>query len=304
MRVVITGGSGFIGTALVRELVESGHEPIILSRSPERTGARFKGVAEATYWDGRTADGWGHLAEGEAIVNLAGANIGTGRWTPRRSKSIRDSRVNAGLAVCDAVAKAEVKPRVLVQASAVGWYGPRGDEPVDENSSGPGRGFLASVCREWEASTLAVEEAGVRRVIVRTGVVLDKGGGALEQIVKPFRFYMGGPVGKGEHGFPWIHREDEVRSIRFLLENEHCAGVYNLCAPALDSFRDFLTQLGRAMRSPAWLPVPAPVLRLALGKMADEMLLAGQFVRPTRLLEAGFSFKYNRLDKLLEHIFN
>ncbi|MFW5489829.1 MAG: TIGR01777 family oxidoreductase [Desulfovibrio sp.] len=303
MRVIITGGSGFIGSALIEELTASGHEPIILSRNPERTGARFKGEAEAVFWDGRTANGWGQLAEGEAIVNLAGANIGAGRWTSKRKEVIRNSRVNAGQAVCDAVAKAEIKPKVLIQASAVGWYGPQGATPVDENSAGPGQGFLASVCRDWEASTREVEEAGVRRVVIRSGVVIDKDGGALEQIMKPFRFHAGGVIGHGRQGFPWIYRRDEVRAIRFLLEHKEHAGVYNLCAPALDSFRDFLIGLGRAMRSPAWFPVPGFALRAALGQMAEEMLLSGQFVRPSRLLESQFSFECESLNRLLEQLF-
>lgn len=303
MRIIISGGSGFIGTALVRELADAGHECVVLSRNPDRTKAQFKETAETVFWDGRTADGWGHLVEGEALVNLAGANISAGRWSRRRKKSIRDSRVESGLAVCDAVNKAEVKPKVLIQASAVGWYGPQENEPVDEASPGPGKGFLASVCKDWEASTLPVEEAGVRRVVVRSGVVLDTGGGALEQIIRPFKFYAGGLIGSGRQGFPWIYRGDEVRAIRFLLENAECSGVYNLCAPALNSMGQFLIQLGRALRSPAWLPVPSLVLEIALGEMAREMLLSGQYVQPTRLQKAGFSFKCPELEDLFEHLF-
>lgn len=303
MRVIITGGSGLIGRPLTRLLLELGYEVVVLTRSGKApsSGAPAQG---ATYvlWDGRTADSWGSLADGaKAIVNLAGENIGQGRWDAKKKERIRQSRLDAGKAVVEAVRRVEKKPEVLVQASAVGYYGDRGAELLTE-ASGPGRGFLAETARDWEQSAAETESMGVRRVIIRTGVVLTSKGGALAKMLPPFRMFFGGPLGDGNQFFPWIHREDEVEAIRFLLECEDAKGAYNLAAPGIVDMNGFSRELAKALRRPCFFRVPAFALRLVFGEMAEETILASCRARPERLLEAGFVFKRPSLDAAFQEI--
>jgi uncharacterized protein (TIGR01777 family) len=289
-RIIVTGGSGFIGRALVAELAAGGYEVVALTRDPEAVRARLpRGVIPAK-WDGRTAADWGGLANGaRAIVNLAGDNLAEGRWTKAKKARIRTSRVDAGTAVVEAFRAAATKPLVLVQASAVGFYGPAGDEELDE-SSPSGAGFLAGVVREWEDSTKAVEPFGVRRAVIRSGLVLGKGGGVWTRLVLPFRFFVGGPLGRGRQAFSWISLEDEVRAIRHLIEREDLSGAFNLTAPGPLRQKEFCRVLGRALRRPCWFPVPAWLLRLLFGEKAKETLLSGQRVVPRRLMASGFLF--------------
>lgn len=292
-RIVVTGASGFIGRALAGELAGAGHAVVGLTRRPDADAgeARPGSVAWAA-WDGRTADGWGPLVDGAlAVVNLAGDNLAEGRWTRAKKDRIRRSRTDAGAAVVEAVRAAAAKPRVVIQASAVGAYGPSGDEPLDE-AAPYGTGFLAGVVRDWEASTAPVEAMGVRRVVVRSGLVLGTGGGVWPRLVLPFRFFAGGPLGRGRQGFSWITLEDEVRAIRFLIDRGDLAGTFNLTAPGPVRQRDFCREMGRALGRPCGLPVPGFVLRPLFGEKARETLLTGQFVRPARLLAAGFEFRY------------
>jgi uncharacterized protein (TIGR01777 family) len=272
MRVIVTGGSGLIGGAVAAELA-SEHEVVVLTRDPARV--QLPAGARAVHWDGRTPAGWGSLLDGEtAIVHLAGESIAAGRWTRAQKERIRASRVDSGRAVAAAIRGAAVKPRVLLQGSAVGYYGPRGDEVVTEHAEA-GEGFLAAVCKEWEASTAEVEALGVRRAVLRTGLVLAKEGGALPRMALPFRLLGGGPLGDGRQWMPWIHKADEVGAIRFLLTNEDAAGPFNLTAPRPLTNRDFSRALGKALHRPSLLPAPGPALRLVLGEMA-EILLTGQ----------------------------
>ena len=230
MRIIITGGSGLIGTALTKSLLAVGHQVWILTRNPQ--AVRLAAGAQAVGWDGRTTGGWGELvSQADAIVNLAGESIGAGTWTALRKERILSSRVEAGQAVSAAIRQADPRPKVLIQASAVGYYGPHGDEPVTEGSA-PGQGFLAEVCQEWEDSSRAVEEMGVRRAVIRTGIVLDPQEGALQRMLLPFKLFVGGPLGNGRQGLPWIHPADEIAGIRFLLENEKAHGVFNFAAPS------------------------------------------------------------------------
>lgn len=290
MRIVITGGTGLIGSALARELGGAGHDVVILARDAARTGPLPPGT-RAVQWDGRTAAGWAELLDGDtAIVHLAGESIGAGRWTAAKKRRIRESRVESGRAVLAAVRQAAGKPRVLLQGSAVGYYGRRGDEVVTEPQP-PGEDFLASVCVDWEASTAEAEALGVRRVVLRTGVVLSGAGGALPRMALPFRLMGGGWLGNGRQWFPWIHIADEVGAIRFLLEREDARGPFNLAAPRPLTNRDFSRALGRALHRPVLAPMPSLALRLVLGEMAD-MLLYGQRAVPHRLLEHGYVFRH------------
>lgn len=288
MRVLITGGSGLIGGAVAADLAAE-HEVVILSRDPAR--AEVAAGVRAVQWDARSPTGWEALLDGEtAILHLAGETIASGRWTRARKERIRASRVDSGRAVAAAIRRAAVKPRVLLQASGVGCYGPRGDEVVTEHGAA-GDDFLASVCTEWEASTAEVESWGVRRVVLRTGLVLARDGGALPRMALPFRLLAGGPLGNGRQWMPWIHLADEVGAIRFLLGREDASGPFNLTAPRPLTNRDFSRALGKALRRPSLLPAPAPALRLVLGEMAD-IVLTGQRAVPQRLLELGYGFRF------------
>lgn len=301
MRIIITGGTGLIGRALAASLAADGSEVIVLSRNPTQAQGLPAGV-RAERWDGRTAQGWGRLADGAAaIINLAGESIAARRWTAGQKRRIIDSRLNAGRAVVEAIDAAAVRPPVLIQASAVGYYGPCGDQEIAEDA-GPGNDFLAQqVAVPWEESTASVEAMGVRRVIIRTGVVLSQKGGALPRMVLPFRFFVGGPLGNGRQWFPWIHLADEVAAIRFLMERADARGAFNLSAPNPLTNAEFSRTLGRVMRRPALIPTPALALRLLFGEMAT-VLLDGQRAVPRRLQQLGFAFKFPHAELALRDI--
>ncbi len=306
MRYIITGGTGLIGTALATDLVADGHEVIALSRTPE-TRNGLPAEVQVVGWDARTAEGWGHLAEGAgAIVNLAGANLaGEGflpiRWTDERKRVIRESRINTGQAVMAAVAQAQEKPRVVVQASGVGYYGFRGDEPVTEEEDA-GEDFLARLAaEEWEPSTAPVEEMGVRRIILRSGAVLTSDAGVVPRLVLPFRLFVGGSVGRGDQWHSWIHLQDEVRAIRFLIDHQQASGPFNLVAPNPATNAEFTRTLGKVLNRPSWLPIPAFAMRLVLGEVSD-VLLEGQRCLPRRLLELGFAFRFPDLEGALRDL--
>ena len=307
MQILITGGTGFIGSALVNSFTKDDHAVIVLTRSPDRParpGIRLVG------WDGRTAQGWGHLVnEVDAIIHLAGESIGgetipallTKRWTPTQKKVILHSRLDTGKAITDAVRAAAKKPGVLIQASAVGYYGNRGDEVLTEDA-GPGSDFASSVCQAWENSTSEVEQLGVRRVVIRTaGVAMSTEGGALPFMLLPFKLFAGGPLGTGSQWFSWIHIDDEVGAIRFLIENPTASGVYNLSAPEPVTNRNFSRILGRLMNRPSFVPAPGFALRLVLGEKAD-MILGSQKQIPTRLQQLGYQFKFPQVESALRDL--
>ena len=300
MRVLITGGTGFIGRELAASLAGDGHTAVLLSRSAAQVTGLPAGV-RAERWDGRTDEGWSSLADGaDAIVNLAGENIGVGRWTTERKERIRQSRLNAGRAVVETVTRVTRKPRVVVQASAVGYYGPHGPEQIPEETPA-GQDFLAQVCRDWEASTVPVEALGVRRAVIRTGVALSKRGGALPRMMLPFRFFVGGRLGNGRQWVPWIHMRDEVRAIRFLIENESSSGAFNLTAPHPVTNAEFAHTLGRELGRPSFMPAPAFALRTLFGEMAT-ILLDGQRAVSQRLVQVGFDFEFPELGPALRDL--
>ena len=300
-RIIITGGTGLIGLPLSNELVRHGYEVIILSRDPQAVPGLPAG-ARAVRWDGRSAQGWGELADGaQAIVNLAGATIARPPWTPAYKRRIVQSRVDAGRAVVEAVQAAARKPAVVVQASAVGVYGVRNGESIDERAQA-GRDFLAQVCRQWEDSTAEVEALGVRRVVIRTGLVLSRQGGVLPLIALPFKLFVGGPLGNGRQYLPWIHIEDEVQAIRFLIEDAAAAGPFNLSAPRPVTNAEFSRALGRVLHRPALLPAPAFAMHLALGEMADLLLLGGQRAVPAGLQKLGYTFRHTEPQTALHEL--
>ncbi|SKA94437.1 hypothetical protein SAMN02745704_02584 [Paucidesulfovibrio gracilis DSM 16080] len=296
MRVIILGGTGFIGQALCVELMQGGHEVAVLSRSQAKVRRVFGEAVQALEWGGEDSSWADALGPDTAVVNLAGQNIAA-RWTPNTMQRIRDSRVRSGEAVVRAVQAAKQHPAIVVQGSAIGFYGSQPGEKELDESSPSGDGFLAQVCRDWEASSQEIETMGVPRAVIRTGVVLGPGG-ALERMITPFRLFAGGPVGNGKHVLSWIQLADEVGAIRYLIEHR-LGGIYNLTAPSPATSREFAKTLGSVLHRPALLPTPGPVLRLLFGKMADEVLLAGQRVLPRALLQAGYQFRFPTLQAAL-----
>lgn len=300
MHILITAGTGTIGRRLVQHLIQHGHLVTVVSRQPYKP-ASIPAKINFAQWDGKSADGWGHLVEEvDAIVNLAGAGLADARWSEERKKELLDSRVNPGKAIVEAIGAADSKPKVLIQSSAVGYYGPQKDEIISE-STAPGNDYLADLCQQWEASSQPVEDMGVRRVIIRSGVVLDMQGGALPRMVMPFRFFAGGPIGFGQQWFSWIHYHDEVDGIRFLIENDSAKGPVNLTAPNPLKNLNFARALGQVMKRPALAPVPSLVLKILFGEMSST-LLTGQRVVPERLQELGYDFKFPEVKMALEDI--
>ena len=299
MRVIILGGTGLIGQEFTTALLNEGHQVWVLSRNPQTR--QIPTGAAVVSWDGHSSQGWEGLVElSDAVVNLAGENLGEGRWSKARKERIRSSRADAGLAVVSAFQAASRKPKVLLQASAIGFYGASDDRGLNEESVA-GNEFQSSICLDWEASTQAVEEMGVRRVIIRTGLVLTAKGGVLPRLMLPFRLFLGGPLSNGQQWYSWIAMQDEIRAMMYLLKNEQSAGVYNLTSPEPLKMADFGKVLATVMHRPYWLPVPAFALRALLGEMS-LLVLSGQKVVPQKLLREGFQFQFSSLKAALENI--
>ena len=296
MKIIVAGGTGFIGEPLVRKLLPRG-DVVVLSRDPSRVRAG-RGVA----WDGRSDGDWTReVADADVVINLAGENIAEGRWTAERKRRLIASRLDATRALVAAMQKTPSRERTLVNSSAVGFYGDRGDETLDESAT-TGAGFLADLVVQWE-NAARVAEPIARVAILRLGVVLAKGGGALGKMELPFRLGAGGPIGSGRQWMSWIHRDDVIRMIEWAIDNEGVRGVYNTTAPEPVQNRDFVRALGKAMHRPALVPAPAFALRIAFGQMADETLLAGQRAVPARATATGFRFEAATLQQALALIY-
>jgi uncharacterized protein (TIGR01777 family) len=296
MKIVVAGGTGFIGQPLVRAMVDAGHEVVVLSRHADGGPAG----ARVVVWDGRTQGAWSEELRGAgAVVNLAGASIGAGRWTESRKRALRESRLDSTGALVAAVRALDggVRPRVFVSASGIDYYGDRGDEIVTEES-GPGDTFLARLCVEWEAAAREAEALGVRVVLMRTSVVFGKGADALQRLALPFKLFAGGPLGSGRQWFPWIHLDDTIGLYRHAIEDESVNGPLNLVAPDVRREADIAKAVGRVLGRPSWAPAPAFALRLVLGELAD-LILHGRHAEPRKALAHGYQFKYPRLEEAL-----
>lgn len=301
MRIIITGGTGLIGKALCPLLLADGHLVTVLSRTPDAARGMPRGV-RIEEWDGKTPNGWGHLVNGsDAIINLAGAGIADRPWTAQRKQLIRESRIHAGLAIQKAIQQAAQKPKVLIQSSAVGYYGAHNDDQLITEASAPGKDFLAKVCFDWEMSTTPVTKMGIRRPVIRTGVVLSKEGGALPKMLLPFKLFAGGPIGSGKQWLPWIHITDQARAIKFLLDTPNADGPFNLAAPNPVTNKQFGEILGAIMRRPSFMPTPAVAMKTIFGEMST-VLLDGQRVVPQRLEALGFAFTYATLREALSDL--
>jgi len=296
MNILITGGSGFIGQALCASLAGDGHVPLVVSRSPEKAA---KVLPDSAVVRQKAADFLDHAPE--AIVNLAGEPIAEGRWTESKKRALLASRVDATRAVVDFCRQADTKPRVLVSASAVGYYGDQGEREVTEDTE-PNDEFAHQLCRTWEAEAERAVDLGVRVARLRIGLVLDDGGGMLARTKPIFKLGAGGKLGDGKQYMPWIHRMDMVRAIRFLIETDGLEGPFNGSAPHPVTNAEFTRSLGKALNRPAVLPAPALALKLAFGEMS-RLLLTGARMVPKRLEDAGFEFRFRELDDALADIF-
>ena len=295
MRVLITGATGFIGQPLCRRLADKGHELLVVSRSPEKARAKLPDGTEIRAEVSDFVD-----TAPEAVINLAGEPIAEGRWTDEKKRRIVESRAETTRAIVELCAGAESAPKVLVSASAMGYYGDQGDREVTEDTA-PNHEFVHEICDRWETEARKAESHDVRVAIARIGLVLDTGGGMLAKTLTPFKMGVGGRLGDGKQYMPWIHREDMVRILVFLLERDDLSGPFNASAPNPVTNAEFTQALANQLNRPAVLPAPAIALKIAFGEMS-RLLLTGAKMLPERLEDAGFEFRYCRLEDALSEI--
>jgi uncharacterized protein (TIGR01777 family) len=308
MKIVISGGTGFLGSPLAEVYAEEGHDVRVLTRSlpsgesRHESGTGMPGVTRVGWPPNGQTGGWSAAIEGaDAVINLAGESIAARRWTPQRKAQIRDSRILATRSLATAVRAAATPPPVFVSSSAIGYYGKSGDDPKIETSP-PGRDFLAQLCEDWEQEARKAERTGLRVAVVRTGMVIERSGGALAQMLTPFRMFAGGPMGSGRQYMSWIHRLDWIELVRWIVQTHDASGPINATAPHPVTNREFARALGRALRRPALVPAPAFALRLALGEFADY-IVTGQRVVPARAQALGYHFRYPEIDIAFRGIF-
>jgi len=288
MKILVTGSTGLVGTALAGALAGAGHTVCRLVRPESTAQGRAKDGFDVP-WNPATGELGGAAVGADAVVNLAGASIAGGRWTPERKALLRSSRVDTTRALVTAVAKMNARPKVLVSASAIGYYGSRGDELLTEESAA-GANFLAGLAREWEAEAVKAEALGIRVVLARIGIVLARHGGALAKMLLPFKLGVGGRIGSGQQWMSWVTLYDVVEILRFALENGAVQGAVNVVASNAARNAEFTRELARALHRPALFPAPTFALRLALGEMADALLLSSQRVVPQKLQQLGYHF--------------
>ena len=298
MKVLIAGGSGFMGKHLIKSLIADSHQVWVLSRNPNKNAEGAQLVA----WDGKTTDGWGHLVnEMEAVVNLTGLSLNSWPWTKRKKQRFLDSRVQPGHALASAIKDASQRPGVFVQISGINHYGLRGEALADE-STPPGDDFLAQLTVASENATKSVEEVGVRHVVCRSAVVLAKDAILLWLMALPVLLFVGGRFGSGKQAMPWIHVDDQIGALRFLMEHPEARGPYNLIAPQLTSNAEFMRTLAKVLRRPYWFSYPEFLLRLVLGEMS-VLITEGRFSKPEHLFEIGYNIHFSELEECLRDIF-
>ena len=293
MNILITGGTGLIGRALCRFWLQQGHQLTVWSRTPEKVaglcGAQVRGIGQLEQYAG----------ELDAVVNLAGAPIADRPWTAKRRQLLWDSRITLTEQLVAWLATRQQQPQVLLSGSAVGWYGDGGERQLDEQQPAVTSDFASLLCDAWESAALTAEVLGIRVVRIRTGLVLAAEGGFLQRLLLPFKLGLGGRIGSGKQWMPWIHLQDQIALIDFLLHHASASGPYNACAPQPVRNTDFSKTLGRTLHRPTFMPMPGMLLKLGLGELAG-LLLGGQRAVPKRLQEAGFEFRFKDLDSALQ----
>lgn len=295
MNILIAGGSGFLGTALTKSFVADGHKVFILTR-----GAKKIQNAEAIQWDAKTTNGWGHrINEMDAVIHLTGKSLSTFPWTSANKKSFLDSRLIPGFALASAIQTADKRPSIFVQSSGINYYGLSGS--LADESMPPADDFLAQLAIQWEDATKSLDNLGVRRIVTRSAPVLDKKGSLLDLMSLPIKLFFGGPFGSGKQAFPWIHIQDWVGAVRFLIANENARGAYNLIAPAQTSNAEFSQTLAKVLHRPYWFPYPEFLMRNILGEMS-VLILDGRFSQPRRLLESGYQYQFPSLKEAIEDL--
>ena len=298
MKVLIAGGTGFIGRHLIKSLTADSHQVRVLSRNPNKL---IKG-AEVVKWDGQTTNGWGHLVEEiDAVVNLSGLSLYNWPWTASKKQRFLDSRVEPGRALATAIKSASHRPEVFIQISGINHYGLRGEGIADE-STPPGDDYLSQLTVAWERATKSVEDVGVRHVICRTAVVLARDAILLRLMALPVRLFIGGPIGSGDQALPWIHIDDHIGAIRFLMENSKAKGPFNLIAPQTTTNAEFMRTLAKVLRRPYWFRTPTFLMRLVLGEMS-LLVTEGRFSKPEHMFEIGYNMRYTDLEEALRNIF-
>lgn len=286
MKVLISGGTGFLGRNLARSLIHDGHQVYILTR-----GDHVPAGAQAVEWDAKTTIGWGHLVnEMDVVIHLAGKSLSSWPWTSATKQAFHDSRILPGLALAQAIQKATQRPSLFVQQSGINHYGLSGD--LADESTPPADDFLAQLTVKWEGATQSLEEIGVRRIVLRSAVVLGKGEGLMPLMALPVQMFFGGPLGSGNQAMPWIHIKDWVGAVRHLIDNKNARGAYNLIAPTPTPNADFNRALAEVLHRPYWFPVPAFLMRNLLGEM-NVLILEGRFAQPKRLTESGYQFQFS-----------
>ena len=300
MKIVLAGATGFIGRKLIEKLITDKHRIVILTRQPDKATQRFGPLVQAIQWDARSPGDWFASVDGaDAVINLTGESIAGKRWNETQKHLIRSSRLESTRIIVRAIESASVRPSVLINASAVGYYGDVPEDTVTEHYPAS-TDFLGILSEQWEHEARHAEHLSVRVVCLRIGIVLGDGG-ALEKMVLPFKLFVGGPLGSGKQWFPWVHRDDVVRSIHYILDKESIEGPVNLTAPNPVRMNDFCKTLGKILRRPSWMAVPAFALRLAVGEFS-QFLLTGQKAVPEKLLKNGYSFMYSDVEKALRNI--
>lgn len=301
MDIVVTGGTGFIGRALCTGLSQEGHRVTILTRHAGSTARHLGKQQLSVEWTGQHAGPWEQALDGaDAVINLAGAPIADARWTPARKHLLIESRVHTTRIIVEAMSRRSSKPRVLISASGIGYYGANDDRVLDEGAA-RGQGFLADLCLAWEAEALRAAEFGTRVVLLRTGMVLEQDGGALPKMLLPFRLFAGGPIMPGSQWVSWIHRHDHIGLIRWALVNNHVSGPLNAVAPGPVTMKTFCEVLGRVLHRPSWLPVPEFAFKMLLGELGT-LMTTGQRVTPAKAMEGGYKFQYPTLEPAFQAI--
>lgn len=309
MRIVIAGGSGFLGSPLAEVYAEEGHDVRVLTRSlppgvaRHESGTGRPGVTHVGWRPDGSSGLWATAIDGaDAVINLAGASIAERRWTPQRKAELRDSRIVPTKSLAAAIRAAAAPPRVFISSSGVNYYGSNGGEVKTEDSPA-GQDFLAHLCIDWETEARRAERPGLRIVLLRTGIALERSGGALTQMMLPFRLFAGGRVGSGRQFMSWIHRIDWVEMVRWIVDTPAADGPFNATAPHPVTNREFARNLGRALRRPSLIPAPAFAVKLLFGELAHALLLTGQRVIPSKAQSLGFHFRYPEIDIAFRGIF-